>query len=114
VAVYRGPELSYLPRVRWHMHAFLGASPDMKGPKLTILESKLEPLRLSPAEAAKTAGVGSIYEALARGELQARKFGRRTIILNSDLCTWLAALPALKPVKPKKCPALAGRKVISA
>lgn len=98
------------------MHALLGASPDMKGPKLTILESKLEPLGLSPAEAAKTAGVGrtSIYEALARGELQARKFGRRTIILNSDLCTWLAALPVLKPVKPKKCPALAGQKVISA
>jgi excisionase family DNA binding protein len=73
----------------------------LKGPKLTIYERKLEPLGLSIAEAAKTAGVGrtTIYEALASGRLSARKLGRRTIIRANDLDAWLAALPALKPAK---------------
>lgn len=81
-------------------HAISGVSPDTKGTKLTILERKPEPLGMSPADAAKSAGVGrtSIYEALARGELGARKFGRRTIILATDLHAWLTALPA-KPAK---------------
>lgn len=41
-------------------------------------------------------GVGSrseIYEALKRGDLKAKKRGRRTIILRDDLAAYLASLP---------------------
>ncbi len=36
----------------------------------------------------------SIYEALKRGDLSARKAGRRTLISFSDLQDYLASLPA--------------------
>ena len=36
----------------------------------------------------------SIYEALKRGDLTARKAGRRTLISFADLQTYLASLPA--------------------
>ena len=42
------------------------------------------------------AGAGSrseIYEALKRGDLKAKKRGRRTIILRDDLAAYLASLP---------------------
>lgn len=42
------------------------------------------------------AGGGSrseVYEALRRGDLKAKKRGRRTIILKDDLATYLASLP---------------------
>jgi hypothetical protein len=42
------------------------------------------------------AGAGSrseIYEALRRGDLKAKKRGRRTIILKDDLARYLASLP---------------------
>jgi hypothetical protein len=47
-------------------------------------------------EEAKQAGAGSrseIYEALRRGDLKAKKRGRRTIILRDDLATYLNTLP---------------------
>jgi hypothetical protein len=34
-----------------------------------------------------------IYEEIRRGRLKARKAGRRTVILDSDLREWLASLP---------------------
>jgi excisionase family DNA binding protein len=34
-----------------------------------------------------------IYEAIRKGELQARKNGRRTIILADDLAAWVRSLP---------------------
>ena len=39
----------------------------------------------------------TIYEALKRGDLVARKLGRRTIILSSDLRRWLEGLPPYRP-----------------
>jgi excisionase family DNA binding protein len=50
---------------------------------------------LSVAEACAIAGVGrtKIYEAISSGALKARKFGKRRIILRSDLHAFLAALP---------------------
>jgi len=34
-----------------------------------------------------------IYEALKRGDLRAKKNGRRTVILHDDLVAYLASLP---------------------
>jgi excisionase family DNA binding protein len=71
---------------------------------LHIYERRLDAIGLSIIEAARTAGIGrtSIYEALSSGDLKARKLGRRTVILNSDLRAWLASLPPLKGAKAAK------------
>lgn len=48
------------------------------------------------------AGAGSrseIYDALRRGDLKAKKRGRRTIILREDLAHYLASLPDYQPQK---------------
>jgi excisionase family DNA binding protein len=52
-------------------------------------------LSLSIEEAAEATGIGrsKLYEAMRDGLLQARKFGRRTIILRDDLERFLSALP---------------------
>jgi excisionase family DNA binding protein len=48
-------------------------------------------------EACEASGIGrsSIYELLKSGALRARKHGKRTIILESDLRRWLKRLPEL-------------------
>lgn len=53
-------------------------------------------LSLSPEEASALTGIGltSIRQA-ARGLLNARKHGSRTIILQDDLREWLKALPMI-------------------
>ena len=58
----------------------------------------VEKLGLTIAEAAFAAGIGRsrLYEAIAAGQLTARKFGARTVILRSDLGRFLDALPAVK------------------
>ncbi len=63
-----------------------------------VLQRKIDPAGLSVIEAARLAGVGrsTIYEELASGRLQARKLGRRTVILDADLRQWLASLPVMK------------------
>ena len=57
----------------------------------------VEKLGLTIAEAAFAAGIGRsrLYEAIADGQLTARKFGARTVILRSDLNSFLDALPAM-------------------
>jgi excisionase family DNA binding protein len=52
-------------------------------------------LGLTIEEAVRLSGIGrsKLYEAIRDGLLQARKFGRRTIILQEDLQQFLAALP---------------------
>jgi hypothetical protein len=42
-------------------------------------------------------GIGrtSIFEAIKNGDLQARKHGRRTVILDTDLRAWLTSLPSV-------------------
>ena len=59
----------------------------------TALELQRE--GLSVAEACAVAGIGrtKFYEAIANGSLRARKFGKRTIILRSDLQEFLSELP---------------------
>ena len=55
-------------------------------------------LAYSIDEVCAIAGVGRtyIYNAIAAGDLTARKAGRRTLILRSDLEAWLAGLPAVE------------------
>jgi excisionase family DNA binding protein len=54
------------------------------------------PLGLAINAAAVSVGVGrwSIYAAINSGALRAVKIGSRTIILESDLKTWMAQLPS--------------------
>jgi excisionase family DNA binding protein len=46
-------------------------------------------------------GIGrtSIYSAIRSNELKARKFRRRTVILESDLRAWLQALPEVRAAR---------------
>ena len=53
---------------------------------------------LSLPEACRVAGIGrtKIYEAIGNGHLTARKCGKRTIILRTDLERFLTALPVIE------------------
>lgn len=59
------------------------------------------PLGRSINAAALKAGVGrsTIYGAINSGALHARKAGRRTLILDADLKTWLNSLPTYVAVR---------------
>jgi excisionase family DNA binding protein len=58
------------------------------------------PLAFGIRDACRITGLGrtTIYQAIAKGELTARKRGRRTIILSQDLAHFLDRLPALRAV----------------
>ena len=57
-----------------------------------------DPLAFTIRQAITTAGIRktSLYAAIKRGELRARKSGRRTLILRDDLHAWLERLPTLE------------------
>ncbi|HKC02828.1 MAG TPA: helix-turn-helix domain-containing protein [Sphingomicrobium sp.] len=54
------------------------------------------PIAVTIPDAVKATGMSrtSIYEALKRGDLSARKAGRRTLISFADLEAYLASLPS--------------------
>lgn len=56
------------------------------------------PLTVTIPDAVKATGMSrtSIYEALKRGDLTARKAGRRTLISFADLEAYLASLPTYR------------------
>jgi excisionase family DNA binding protein len=57
-----------------------------------------EPIALTIKQSVEAAGVRKtyLYEAIKRRELPARKAGRRTLILHTDLQAWLRALPSAR------------------
>ena len=63
-----------------------------------IREGQRRRIALSVTEAAVEAGVGrdQVYAAIREGRLEARKWGRRTIITYDALSRFLDALPPLR------------------
>jgi excisionase family DNA binding protein len=59
------------------------------------MDMPLQREALSIAEVSAVAGIGrtKIYAAIADGSLKARKCGRRTIVLRSELRDFLTSLP---------------------
>ena len=58
-----------------------------------ILDVSREALSISEVCAATAIGRTKIYEAINDGSLKARKFGKRTIVLRSELRDFLTSLP---------------------
>ena len=68
----------------------LAAEPDQK---------QLAPIAYSIPGAVEASGLSrsTLYNAIASGELVARKRGARTIIIDDDLRRFLASLPTIAP-----------------
>lgn len=58
----------------------------------------IEPEALSIEQTMQFTGLGrtALYAAMARGELRARKFGRKTIVTRADARAFLDGLPAFQ------------------
>ena len=54
-------------------------------------------LKINEVCAASRMGRTSVYDAIKRGELRARKNGKSTLVLHVDLVEWLNRLPAISP-----------------
>jgi excisionase family DNA binding protein len=61
-------------------------------------------LAYSIADVAKITGVGRsfLYEEISAGRLVVKKAGRRSLISDADLKTWLASLPEKHPGESKQ------------
>jgi excisionase family DNA binding protein len=64
----------------------------------TLALSKLEPLAVSPGEAARLAGLGrtTIYQAIASRALPSIRIGRRRLITIDALRAWLLSHEVLR------------------
>ena len=62
---------------------------------VTELEES-SPIAYSIPAAVKAAGIGrtSLYELIASGDIEARKFGAKTLIMAASLRNYVACLPA--------------------
>lgn len=49
--------------------------------------------------AASRAGKTTVYAAIRRGDLVARKLGKKTLILEEDLRRWIEQLPTITDLK---------------
>lgn len=60
--------------------------------------NQIEPEALSIEQTMTFTGLGrtALYAAMARGELRARKFGRKTIVTRTDARAFLDGLPAFQ------------------
>jgi excisionase family DNA binding protein len=61
-------------------------------------ENKPVPIAYTVKEACEISRAGrtTLYAAIRRGELVARKLGKKTLILDQDLRHWIEQLPAVK------------------
>ena len=59
-------------------------------------------LKISEVCAASRIGRTRVFDAIKRGELRAKKHGKSTIVLHSDLVDWLNALPTASPRLPTR------------
>jgi excisionase family DNA binding protein len=75
------------------------------------MEEKI-PLAFSIADACALSHVGrtTLYNAISRGELRARKVGRRTLIIRTDLVAWLESRPEAGTELPAGCLGAVGPK----
>jgi excisionase family DNA binding protein len=71
---------------------------------ITARPTMNSPLAYSIAEACAVARAGrtALYEAIRSGALQARKRGRKTLILPDDLRRWIDGHPALESKRSSK------------
>jgi excisionase family DNA binding protein len=62
------------------------------------VKRELQTEGLTLAEASIVSGIGrtKLYQAIADGQLTARKYGSRTIVLKSDLLRFLTSLPEVQ------------------
>ena len=65
---------------------------------MNSMRNELQAEGLTLNEASIVSGIGrtKLYEAIAQGDLKARKFGARTIILREELVVFLKALPEVQ------------------
>ncbi|MGB3347890.1 MAG: helix-turn-helix domain-containing protein [Brucella anthropi] len=69
--------------------------------------SQAEAVAYNVTDAASQAGVGrsTLYKAISAGELPARKLGKRTLVLRSDLENWSKTLPIYSDTTKTDCAA---------
>ena len=62
------------------------------------VKRELQTEGLTLAEASIVSGIGrtKLYEAIAAGQLTARKYGSRTIVLRGELLRFLTSLPEVQ------------------
>jgi len=63
---------------------------------MKAVELQTEGLTLGQASVVSGIGRTKLYEAIAKGDLIARKYGSRTIVLKGDLLRFLASLPEVQ------------------
>ena len=77
-----------------------------------VHDLKPTPFAVDVDTAVRMSGIGrtSLFAAMARGDLPRRKLGRKTVILVSDLLSWLEQLPITRPAvrQCETCQASAG------
>ena len=65
---------------------------------VNTVKRELQTEGLTLAEASIVSGIGrtKLYEAIAAGQLTARKYGSRTIVLRGELLRFLTSLPEVQ------------------
>jgi excisionase family DNA binding protein len=81
-----------LDDLHWHSGEQPRGQTDMSAQEANV-NSTVEPIAVSPAEAARLAGIGrtTIYAAISSGELSSLKLGKRRLIVVAALRAWLQA-----------------------
>jgi hypothetical protein len=81
---------------------FAGVLLDISGG--TTMQNDVRKIAYSVDDIVKLVGIGRslLFEELAAGRILAKKIGRRTVILETDLSAWLKSLPEKGPCESKQ------------